>query len=431
MDHDAIRAGDVARVLTGLPDHDVLGAEEIDGVLTVTVIAGRLEAGCPGCGEFSTAVKSVRACKITDVGHGGRVVKLLVWKRSFRCMIEWCLRKTFTQHTDQIAERRRTTTRCRELMGRAGKDRSTASIAAEFGVSWSTAWAAIAAVAKRELAANKTPFPSLVGVDETRFWRRENWLTGIIDLTNSDLTAMVVGRSAASLKAWIVSLTPEQRATISVMVIDPHAGYRAAIRELLPHVTIVGDRFHFEQLTGRAVTDYRRRRIWEQTGHRGRKENPAWRARHDLLRAPRNLTDRRWLRIVHAMYADTGIDGQVEGDLQWVWNGRQLFADIYNNAVDVAHAQRLLIGFYQYVADHPVRELTKVAATISKWETEFLAYFETRLTNGRTEGRNRTIKAVKRTGYGYRSTPNYILKCRYRALRLTSWTTPTKQTLAA
>jgi transposase len=122
MDLDAIRAVDVARVLTGLPDHDVLGAEEIDGVSTVTVIAARLDAGCPGCGEFSTAVKSLRACKITDVGHGGRVVKLLVWKRSFRCMIEWCLRKTFTQHTDQIAERRRTTTRCRELMGRAGKE---------------------------------------------------------------------------------------------------------------------------------------------------------------------------------------------------------------------------------------------------------------------------------------------------------------------
>jgi hypothetical protein len=31
MDLDAIRAVDVARVLTGLPDHDVLGAEEIDG----------------------------------------------------------------------------------------------------------------------------------------------------------------------------------------------------------------------------------------------------------------------------------------------------------------------------------------------------------------------------------------------------------------
>ncbi len=233
---------------------------------------------------------------------------------------------------------------------------------------------------------------------------------------------MVRGRTSADLKAWINGLTDTERATIAVMVNDPHAGYRAAIRELLPHVIIVGDRFHFEQLTSRAVTDYRRRRIWEQTGHRGRKENPAWRARHDLLRHPDRLKPRGWTRIIHAMYADTGIDG----DLKWVWNGRQQFAEIYNTAIDRAHAQRLLIGFYQYVAEHPIRELIKIAGTISKWETEFLAYFETRLTNGRTEGRNRTIKHVKRLGYGYRSTRNYVLKCRYRALQVTSWTTPTK-----
>jgi hypothetical protein len=32
------------------------------------------------------------------------------------------------------------------------------------------------------------------------------------------------------------------------------------------------------------------------------------------------------------------------------------------------------------------------------------------VTNGPTEGRNRTIKHVKRLGYGYRCTTNYILK---------------------
>jgi hypothetical protein len=71
------------------------------------------------------------------------------------------------------------------------------------------------------------------------------------------------------------------------------------------------------------------------------------------------------------------------------------------------------------------------ATTISKWENEFLAYFDHRVTNGRTEGRNRTIKHVKRIGYGYRHTANYILKCRYRALRVTSWTTPAKRAPAA
>ncbi len=137
-------------------------------MLSVTVIALSVEAACPGCGEFSVSIKSVRKCKVADAPHVGRVVKLLVWKRAFRCMVEWCARKSFTQHTDEIEARRRTTSRCREHMGRVGKDRSTSSVAAEFGVSCSTAFNAVKTVATRELSLNKTVFPSLIGVDETR-----------------------------------------------------------------------------------------------------------------------------------------------------------------------------------------------------------------------------------------------------------------------
>ena len=60
-------------------------------------------------------------------------------------------------------------------------------------------------------------------------------------------------------------------------------------------------------------------------------------------------------------------------------------------------------------------ELVSLANGISQWETEILNYFDHRVTNGPTEGRNRTIKHVKRTGYGYRNTSNYTLKCRYNA----------------
>ncbi len=56
MDLDAIRAVDVARVLTGLPEHDIVSADETGGVLSVTVIASSVEAACPGCGEFSVWV---------------------------------------------------------------------------------------------------------------------------------------------------------------------------------------------------------------------------------------------------------------------------------------------------------------------------------------------------------------------------------------
>ena len=417
----------LTRVLTGLSEYTIRAAEDTRDRLEVSVVATATTAPCPSCGEFSGSVKGVREQRVRDVPHAGRSVMLTVAKRSFRCTADGCERRTFTQHTGEIVARRRTTERCRELIGRAGKDRSTASVAREFSVSWSTAWTAIRHVATRELGRCGRRVPSVIGIDETRFWWREPWLTGIVDLANSDLLEMVCGRSSQTLRDWVLSLTDTEKAGVTTVVIDLHAGYRAAIRDVLPHAVIVGDRFHFEQLTGRAVTDVRRRRIWEQASHRGRKNDPGWRARHDLLRRPDKLTERGWARVHKAMTTDAG--DTLEGDLLWAWAARQYFSEIYATAVDRAHAHRMLIWWFCFIADHPTRELVRLATTVSAWQEEFLAYFDKRITNGRTEGRNRTIKHVKRLGYGYRSTPNYILKCRYRALRLTSWTNQPKDPL--
>ena len=135
----------------------------------VRVVATATTAPCPSCGEFSTAVKSVREQQVRDVPHAGRRVMLTVAKRAFRCTAGGCERRTFTQYTNEIAARRRTTTRCRELIGRAGKERSTASVAREFSVSWATAWTAIRHVATRELGRCGRWVPAVIGRRNTVF----------------------------------------------------------------------------------------------------------------------------------------------------------------------------------------------------------------------------------------------------------------------
>jgi hypothetical protein len=79
----------------------------------------------------------------------------------FGCFAAGCDRKSFTQHTDEIGARRRTTARCRELMGRAQKDRSTASVAREYGVSWSTAWTGVPRPGSGHTPSHSTGEPTL------------------------------------------------------------------------------------------------------------------------------------------------------------------------------------------------------------------------------------------------------------------------------
>ena len=106
MSFDPTSFDALSRVLTGLHEYTIVAADDTLNTLTVKVIATATSAPCPSCGEFSTAVKAVREQTVRDVAHAGRAVVLTVSKRSFRCTAEWCERKTFTQHTDEIAARR-------------------------------------------------------------------------------------------------------------------------------------------------------------------------------------------------------------------------------------------------------------------------------------------------------------------------------------
>ena len=423
------RGADLVGVIVGLEEYAVLDAVD-DGALTVEVTPARGEAPCPGCGVFSARVKSRRRSTVTDCPAFGRPARLRVIKRAFRCDTEWCARSSFTPGTAQVPPRARLTARCRARIGAAGRDRSTASVAAEYGVSWWTAWRCVADGAQAALTARSPVALRRLGVDETRFWRREPWLTGFVDLDTGTLLDVVCGRTSGSVTGWLAQLPEAERQAITLVVTDPHAGYRSAITAALRGVTAVVDRFHVAVLAGRAVTEVRRRRIWEQQDRRGRKIDPGWRARRDLLRRHRHLTERGWRRIIAAFRADTGTEG-LDGELLWAWAAKEHLAELYEQCATRAQAHRRLLWWYGFVAQHPVPELVTLASTISAWEDQFLAYFDTRATNGRTEGVNRIIKHVKRNGFGYRNTNNYRLKILYRCARLPSPAEPDDRTPAA
>jgi transposase len=297
---------EVLGALTGLEDYEVADAyEDMDGGLVIEVVARRPEAPCPGCGVFSARVKSYRPAMVTDAPAQGRPCRLCVVRRAFRCESPGCDRRSFTEATEEIPRRARITRRCRAARGRAGRDRSTASVAAEYRVSWPTAWRAIETAARAAVAARPTTrAPRRLGLDETRFWWRRPWLTGLVDLDSGEVLDVVEGRTGAAVAAWLDGLEPTDLPTIDVVVTDPHAGYRRTVADRLGGATQVVDRFHVAMLAGRAVTDVRRRRIWEQQDRRGRKIDPGWRARRDLLRRRDRLTERGWRRILAAVRAD-------------------------------------------------------------------------------------------------------------------------------
>jgi transposase len=175
-------------------------------------------------------------------------------------------------------------------------------------VSWPTVQRAVVAHARRALG---EPQPTAVlGLDETRFgrprwvrgpvgWSRtEPWETGFVDLAGGQgLLGQVDGRTTVAVCGWLTQRSAEFRDAVQVVVIDPHAGYARAVRELLPHAALAVDHFHLVLLANKAVTAVRQRVSRELLNRRGRASDPPWANRRLLLCARERLSARALTRM--------------------------------------------------------------------------------------------------------------------------------------
>jgi transposase len=88
------------------------------------------------------------------------------------------------------------------------------------------------------------------------------------------------------------------------VVIDPHAGYAAAIRVALSDAQLAVDHFHLIMLANKAVTAVGQRVSRELLGRRGRKIDPAWANRRLLLRGRERLSPAALARMWHGCGTD-------------------------------------------------------------------------------------------------------------------------------
>ena len=79
---------------------------------------------------------------------------------------------------------------------------------------------------------------------------------------------------------------------ISFGALDMSATYAAVYTVILPKAAQVVDPFHVIALANRGLDPVRRRVQNEQTGHRGRRDDPLYRARRALLVGEEKLDDK-------------------------------------------------------------------------------------------------------------------------------------------
>ena len=384
--------------------------------------------GCAGCGTRAVGHGRTRGA-VRDLPIAGRPSVLVIAKRRWRCPDRDCDMGTWTEQFDEIAPRASLTARARarlaDMVNIEGV--SVAAAAVEFGVGWHTANQAVAEHTDPVIA-DPARFDDVraVGVDEKRFLNatvehRTEFTTQVVDLDRHRILDVIPGRSRSVLRAWFEERGVEWCAQISLATLDPAAGYRRALIDMLPNAVRVVDHFHITKLANQAIDDVRRRVQNREHGHRGQKHDPLFRVRRVLLTADERLTEERfeWMRARLA-------EGDPDGEVSATWVAKEHLRDVYK-ALDLAHARRLLTVFFQYAAEIDIPEVTRLARTIDRWSDEVLAYHQTGgASNGRVENVHMLAEKIRRNSHGFTNHQNY----RRRLIgRLgTKWTTvPTRR----
>ncbi|MDY7091214.1 MAG: ISL3 family transposase [Actinomycetota bacterium] len=401
-----------------------------DGVPVVALSTGDEQARwCPDCGVRARRVKDWVTTRPRDLPVAGRATRLRWRKRRWHCDQHGCERRTFTEQVAQVPARHRVTARLRQAAGAAVGDagRTIVQAARDLDLSWPVVAAAFTAHAGVVLPAEPEPV-TVLGIDETRrgrpkwvydhvsqAWQSsvDRWHVGMCDLSGGQgLLGQVEGRTAQVVADWLGRRSQDWRDQVRYVAIDMCTIFKSAIREALPHATLVVDHFHVVQLAHQALNEVRRRVTVQVRGRRGRAGDREWDLRNRLTRSAKRTRAERVDKLCDDISA---LPHKISVPVLTAWNAKEDLLDLLalaRTTPDREHVARLLHLFYQRCADSGLPELARLATTIETWWPQILAFLHTGITNAGSEGTNRVIKTVARDAYGFRNPINQRLRTR-------------------
>ena len=189
------------------------------------------------------------------------------------------------------------------------KEASILAVARLLGLGWSQVAGIQKRAVTRGLARRQRQPPRLVGVDETSFRKRHDYVTLVNDLSRHVVLEVADGRGRETLDSYFRSLGKRRCAAIEEVAMDMWRGYIGPVEEHTD-ARIVFDKFHIAAHLSKAVDSVRRQ---EHRELRRAGAEILTRSRYLWLMAtptvgqkpPEELPGLRWVSAARALAEDT------------------------------------------------------------------------------------------------------------------------------
>jgi transposase len=241
---------------------------------------------------------------------------------------------------------------------------------------------------------------SVLGLDEISLLKGHGDFVTIVSTRDAEgrpaILAVLDGREKETVKAFLQSIPPALRATVTEVCADMYEGFANAVKEVLPAARVVADRFHVAKAYRAALDELRKiemrelKTVLKPEEYAGLK-GVLW----ALRRNHHDLTDEE-LQLLELLFACSPA-------LRRAYKLREKLTRIFETDHTKASARRALRRWMAEVADSGLSCFDKFLGTLENWMDEITNYFINRLTSGWVEGFNNKIKVLKRRCYGIKS----------------------------
>lgn len=273
------------------------------------------------------------------------------------------------------------------------KEASTSAVSRLMGLSWNAIDGIMQRAVARGLSRREAVFPTRIGVDETAFRKRHDYVTIVSDQQEGNVLHVGSDRRKETLKAWYESLTEEQRESIQSVSMDMWPAYINATLESLPEAEekIAFDKFHVAKYLGEAVDKVRRQehKALMAEGYEDLKGS-----KHDWLYNPENMTRKQKIRFKSLR------DSTLKTARAWAI--KELAMSLWHY-VSKTWARKGWEQWLSWAVRSRLEPIKDVARTIKEHLWGILNAVVLKVSNGPAEGLNSRIKMIKVRSRGFRN----------------------------
>lgn len=273
------------------------------------------------------------------------------------------------------------------------QEASASAVARLVGLDWGEVDRIMARAVARGLARQERRLPRRIGVDETSFQKRHEYVTVVCDQQRGVVVHVADGRGRDSLDNFYQAFDQEERQAVESVAMDMWAAYIGSTEHYIPgaETKIAFDKFHVAQHLSKAVDKIRRQ---EHKILAGQGDESLKGSKYLWLQNPDHMSDERW----------SSFESLREGSLKTAraWAIKELAMSLWSYAYR-GNARKAWNRWYSWAIRCQLEPIKKVARMIKRHLEGIITAIVRGVTNARSEGINAKIQWIKYTARGFRN----------------------------